>query len=133
MILTPMQEASKGEIFVKEVGEKALGTIIKFIYTGELELGENPDILDLAWAGTKYLLSGFIELLILRLQVMTEQFPGEMIADLLIAAHRHGAEDLRKIALDKIRGNREIFNEEGFRKGMKEADPSIMIDLVKDL
>ena len=94
-----MQEATKGEIFIKEIGEKTLGTVIHYIYTGELELGENPDILDLAWTGTKYLLPGFMELLTLRLQMRKEEFPGEMIADLLIAAHRHGARDLRKLAL----------------------------------
>ena len=127
-----MQEATNGEIFVKEVGEKALGTIIKFIYTGELELGENPDIVDLAWAGTKYLLGGFMELLTLRLQ-MRKELPGQMIADLLIAAHRHGCEDLRKLALDKIRADREIFNDPGFRKGMKKVPNGIMMDLFKDL
>merc|ERR1712036_193672 len=78
-ILTPMQEASKGEIFVKEVGEKALGTVIKYIYTGELELGENPDIVDLAWAGNKYLLGGFMDLLTLRVQMMKE-LPGQRIS-----------------------------------------------------
>ena len=62
-----------------------------------------------------------------------EEFPGEMIADLLIAAHRHGAENLRKIALDKIRADRKIIGEEEFREVMKEANPTIMMDLVKDL
>ena len=131
-ILTPMQEASLGEIFVEEIGERSLAAIITFIYTGELELGEDPDILELSWAGTKYLLPGFMELLALHLQMRKEELPGEMIADLLIAAHRHEAEDLRKIALGRIRADRKIFNDQGFRKGMKEADPSIMMDLMKD-
>ena len=132
-ILTPMQEANKGEIFVEEIGEKVLGTVINFIYTGELELGDNPDILELAWAGTKYLLSGFMENLALRLQMRKDEFSGKMIADLLIAAHRHESEDLRRIALGSIRADRKIFNDQGFRKGMKEADPTIMMDIVKDL
>ena len=68
-----------GEIFVREVGEQALGTIIKFIYTGELKLGENPDIVDLAWAGTKYLLPGFMDLLSLRLQMRKGEFSGEIL------------------------------------------------------
>ena len=131
-ILSPMQEAAKGEIFIKDVGEKTLDTIINFIYTGELELGENPDIVDLAWTGTKYLLSGFMELLTLRLQLRKEEFPGEMIADLLTAAHRHGAEDLRKLAMAKIRANKKIFDDPGFKKEM-EAHPSILIDIFKDL
>ena len=130
-ILTPMQEAARGEIFIKEIGEKALTSVIHYIYTGELELGENPDILDLAWAGTKYLLPGFMDLL--ALQVMKLDLSGEMIADLLIAAHRHEIEVLRRLALDKIRGDREIFNDPGFRKEMEEAPNAVMMDLFKDL
>ena len=34
-ILTPMQEALQSEIFVKDVGERAMASVIKFIYTGE--------------------------------------------------------------------------------------------------
>ena len=131
-ILTPMQEAMKGEIFVEEIGEKSLSILIKFIYTGELELGENPDILELTWSGTKYLLSGFMEILSVRIQTMMEELTGKMLADLLIAAHRHEAEDLRRIALAKIRGNKEIFSDKEFRKGM-EAYASILMDVVKDL
>ena len=133
MILTDMEEARKNEIFVEEIDEKSMATVIHFIYTGELELGENPDIQTLAWAGTKYLLPGFMDLLSLQVKGNLQGLSGEMIADLLITAHRHDSEYLRRIALDKIRGNREIFNDEGFRRGMKDTDPSIMIDLVKDL
>ena len=132
-ILTPMQEAKKGEIFIEEIGEKSLATLINFIYTGELELGENPDILELSLAGTKYILPGFMEVLAFSLQMRKEEFSGKMLADLLIAAHRHEAEDLRKIALDTIRSDKKIIGDEGFRKVMKEADPTIMMDIVKDL
>ena len=72
-----------------------------------------------------------MELLTLHLQ-MRKELPGQMIADLLIAAHRQGAEDLRKIAMDKIRVNREIFNDPGFRKEM-EVPNTIMMDLFKVL
>ena len=103
-------------------------------YTGELELGKDPDIQTLAWAGTKYLLPGFMDLLSLQVNgKLSGDLKGEMIADLLITAHRHESEDLWRIALDKIRGNREIFSDLGFRREMKEADPSIMMDLAKDL
>ena len=56
-----------------------------------------------------------------------------MIADILIAAQSHGAEDLWRIALDRIRAEREIVSDEGFRKVMEKADPSIIMDVVKDL
>lgn len=133
-ILTPMKEADKGEIFVEEIDKKTMATVINFIYTGELELGKDPDIQTLAWAGTKYLLPGFMDLLSLQASGnLNGDLKGEMIADLLITAHRHESEDLRMIALDKIRDNKEIFSDQGFRRMMKEADPSILMDLVKDL
>ena len=132
-ILTPMVESEKGEIYIQEIGEKALATIIRFIYTGELELGKDPDILELSEAGNKYLLPGFMDLLAVRLKRRKEDLSGGMIADLLIAAQRHEAEVLRKIALDKIRGNREIFNDPEFRKALDTAPNSILMDVFKDL
>ena len=44
-IFTPMVEAATGEIFVEDLGENTLATLIRYLYTGELELGEDPDIL----------------------------------------------------------------------------------------
>ena len=131
MILTDMEEASKGELFIEEIDEKTLATIIHFIYTGELELGEDPDIQTLAWAGAKYLLPGFMDLL--TVQVMKLDLNGEMVADLLISAHRHEVKELRQIALDKIRAKKDIFNDPGFRMAMKGSNPIILMDLMKDL
>ena len=73
------------------------------------------------------------EILALQIQMSKEELPGKMLADLLIAAHRHEAEGLRKIALDKIRADRKIIGDEVFRKGMKEADPTFLLDVMKDL
>ena len=63
-----MQEASKDEMLVKEVGEKGLSPVINFIYTGELELG------DLSWAGTDCTD-------LVNLQLMKFHLKGGMIAD----------------------------------------------------
>ena len=73
------------------------------------------------------------EILALQIQMSKEELPGKMLADLLIVAHRHEAEDLLKIALDKIRTDRKIIGDDGFRKAMKGADPAIMMNVVKDL
>ena len=134
-IFTPMVEAATGEIFVEDLGENTLATLIRYLYTGELELGEDPDIVELARGGDKYLLPGFMDLLTLCLQLRKEEFPGKMIAHLLIAAHRHGAGDLRKIALDRVKENREIFRDPGFRKEMEEVTDklTIILDVFKDL
>ena len=52
-----MVEAATGEIFVEDLGENTLATLIRYLYTGELELGEDPDIVELARGGDKYLLA----------------------------------------------------------------------------
>ena len=51
----------------------------------------------------------------------TEDVQSKYIAGMLIAADRHGSKDLKNLALDKIRADREIFNDEGFRRKMQEA------------
>ena len=63
-----MQEASKDEMLVKEVGEKGLSPVINFIYTRELELE------DLSWVGTDCTD-------LLNLQLMKFDLKGGMIAD----------------------------------------------------
>ena len=70
-----MQEDSKDEMLVKEVGEKGLSPVINFIYTGELELG------DLSWAGTDYTD-------LLNLQLMKFDLKGGMIASIYGAMGR---------------------------------------------
>ena len=130
-ILSDMREARKGEIYIEEIDEKILGSVINFIYTGELDLGEEPDIQMLAWAGDKYLLPGFMEHLCF--EVREEKPTGELLADILITAHLHDSKDMKDVALEKIKANRGLLKEEGFREVMKTADPIIMLDLVRDL
>ena len=58
---------------------------------------------------------------------------GETIADLLILAHKHGKEELRELAVERIKANREICKEEGFKERMEGAPATIWIDLLTDL
>ena len=134
-ILSDIMEANNGEIYVEEIDEKTLGSTINFIYRGELDLGEDPDVRLFAWAGDKYLLPGFMKLLGFKMR--QEKPTGELMAHLLMSADLHDAEDLRDVAVEKIKANRGLLKEEGFERVMKEKDPSvglnIMLDLVKDL
>ena len=134
-ILSDMKEAKKREIYVEEIDEKTLGSVINFIYTGELDLGEEPDVQMLAWAGNKYLLPRFMEVLCYELR--GEWSTGEMVADILISAHLYDSKDLKEVALGKIRRRRGLLKEAGFEKVMKEENSTrgrdIMLDLVKDL
>ena len=120
------------EIVIREIDPKTLSAMIHYLYTGDL-IEEALDVQMVAHAAAKYRIPGFMDLLCFRLQMRKEELPGEMIADLLVAAHRYEAEGLRKIALAKIRADRKIISDEGFRKVMMKADPVIMIDIVRDL
>ena len=126
-----MQEGRKGEIFIRDIDEKTLGFIIHFIYTGELELSEDYDLEMLVYAADKYNLPGIMNLLCNKM--WKENITAESIADLLICASRHDAQEMREVALDNIRTDRGICKEEGFKKKMKNIDSSILIDLLNDL
>ena len=91
---------------------------------------EASDVQKIITLADKYDLPGLVDLLCREME--SKKLDGVMIAELLITAHQHGSENLRRIALDKIRADREIFSEEGFRSLMKKADPTIMMDLLKE-
>ena len=56
-ILSDMEEAKKGEIFIPEIDEKTLSSVI---YTGQLEMSEDQNIQQMIYAGDKYDLPGFM-------------------------------------------------------------------------
>ena len=130
-ILSDMVEGRKGEMFVKDFDEKTLSTVIHFVYLSELEMTDDQDVQNLVLASDMHDLPGLRALLCLKMD--KKDLSGEILADLLISANRHGAKDLREVAYKKIRAKRELCKGEGFRKKMKRADQSIMIDLFNDL
>ena len=81
-----------------DMDEKTLATVIHFVYLSELKMSDDQDIQMLMVAADMYDLSGLRALLCTKLD--KKDLPGEIIADLLISAHRHGAEDLRELELD---------------------------------
>ena len=126
-----MEEARRGDIIIKDIDQKTLGTVIHYIYTGELEMAQDYDIQMLVHAVDKYDLPGMKQLLVNKMR--KEVLNGENIADLIISAYRHDVKELKDLALDMIKANREVFKDEGFRQLMKEADPNIMLDIVNEL
>ena len=130
-IFTDMEEAKRGEVFVQEIGEKVLGAIINFIYTGELS-GDNLDVQMVANMADKYDMPAFMDVLCFKMK--TEDIRREFIADLLISADRHDSKDLKNVALDKIRADREIINDKGFRKKLQNTEnKNILFDLFNEL
>ena len=126
-MLSDMEEGKKGEIFVPGIDEKTLGTIVKYVYTGQLEMAEDQDLQRMIRAADMYDLPRLITLVCN--QMREADMKGERIADLLISAYWHGKEELRELAMERIRANREICREEGFKKRMEGAPNSSLIDL----
>ena len=72
-----------------------------------------------AHATVKYEIPGFMDLLCFKMK--TKDVQSKYTAGMLIASDQHSSKDLKNLALDKIRADREIFNDEGFRRKMQEA------------
>ena len=131
MILTDMKEARKGEIYIEEVDEGNLASMINFIYTGDLA-GDNLDVQMVANLADKYDMPAFMDMLCFKMK--SEDIRSEFIADLLISADRHDSKDLKTVALDKIRADREIINDKGFRKKLQNTEnKNILFDLFNEL
>ena len=85
-----------------------------------------------ARAADKYDLKGFLELLCFKMKA--GKIKNEFIADMLIAADRHDSKELRAVAMDRLRANRDILNEKGFRQRMRKAGKmDLQFEIFKDL
>ena len=131
MLLSDMKEARKGEVYIEDVDEGTLAAMINFIYTGDLP-GDNLDVQMVANMADKYEMPAFMDMLCFKMK--SEDIRSEFIADLLIAADRHDSKDLKNVALDKIRTNKEIINDNGFRKKLQNAEnKNILFDLFNEI
>ena len=132
MILGRMKEAQKSEVFIEDLDAGTLARMISFIYTGDFDVGDNLDIQMVARAADKYDIKGLMDLLCFKMK--TDNIKNEFIADMLITADKHNSKELRTLALDKLRADRNIIKGAGFRQRMKEApNVDLLLDLVNDL
>ena len=76
-------------------------------------------------------LPGFLDIFYFKMK--KEDLSNETIADLLITAHRYGSEELKETAMIKLRADKNILSDDGFRAKMMSADQSLLLDLVKDI
>ena len=131
MIFTDMKEARKGEVYIEDVDEGTLASMINFIYTGELSV-DNLDIQMITNMADKYDMPALRDLICFKMK--SEDIPSEFIADLLISADRHDSQDLKNVALDKLRADRDIINDPGFRKKLQNAEnKNILFDIFNEL
>ena len=136
MILGQMKEAQKNEVFIEDIDAETLARMISFIYTGDFEVGEHFgehfDVQMVARAADKYEIKGLMELLCFKMKPF--KVKNEFIADMLITADRYNSKELRDVAMDKLRADKNIVNEKGFRERMAQAEnKDLVFDLFKDL
>ena len=133
MILGEMKEAQKNEVFIEDIDAETLSSMISFIYTGDFEVGDKTDVQMVARAADKYDINGFLELLCFKMKTISK-IKNECIADMFISAERHNSKKLRALAMDKLRADKNILKEDGFRKRMKKAEnKDLIFGLVHDL
>ena len=132
MILGKMTEARKNEVFIEDLDAETLSSMITFIYTGDFDVSDQTDVQMVARAADKYDIKGFLELLCFKMK--TGNIKNYFIADMLITADRHNSRELRAVALDKLRADRSIMKQDGFRQRMMMAEnKNLIFDLVNDL
>ena len=128
MLQGDMLEARKGEVIVTDVDSGAFAAMLHYVYTGELK--EGLDLNSMIYAADKYDLPGLKELLFLKMK--PEDVQDKFIPDLLILADKHQAGQLKDLAIEKIRANREILGDEEFKKKLANF-PHILFDLLQQL
>ena len=128
MMQGDMLEARKGEVIVTDVDPGTFAAMLHYVYTGELK--EGLDLNNMIYAADKYDLPGLKELLFLKMK--PEDVQDKFIPDLLILADKHQAGQLKELAIEKIRANREILGDEEFKKKLANF-PHILFDLLQQL
>ena len=106
--------------------------VVKYVYTGQLEMAKDQDLQRMIHAADMYDLPRLVTLVCKQMKEVVD-IKGETIADLLILAHKHGKEELRELAVERIKADRLVCQEEGFKERMEGAPAAIWIDLLKDL
>ena len=133
-MISGMEEGRKDEMVIPDIDEETLATLIKYVYTDKLEMTENQDLQKMINAAVNYDLPGLVTLICD--QMREKDLKGEKIADLLISAYKHGKKELKELAVERIKANRLICQEEGFKQRMEAvhgAAATMWIDLLKDL
>merc|ERR1712142_439544 len=116
-----MEEAAKGEAIIEDLNEDTLDSLITFIYTGDFQISPVIDVQNMVLAGEKYLMSEFTELFFYKLQ-HEDYIKPKMVADILLASHKHSKKKLKELAVEKIRANRSIVDDKDFRKTLIDGE-----------
>ena len=112
-------------IEIENTSPSIMDDIIKFIYTGQVIITKEK-MVDLVVAGQKFELSGLLGKC---LENFKNQTDFDNATEVLIMAEKHGLEDFKKAAMNKITFNRTLLlGDRGFRDQMLQH-PEILLQL----
>ena len=119
-----MIESTSGEIKISEFSYKSVYELLRYLYTGELNVG--PEIaLEVMKLSERYLLN---RPKILCEMIVMEAIDFENACDLLMEADRYGCEKLKKFCIEfVVKNDKEVVNTETFLSLPKE----IMVQIMK--
>ena len=92
MILGQMREAQQGEVFIEEIDEVTLQSMITYFYTGDFIFDQEKDIQMMTHVADKYNLDGFLELLCYKMKNV--KVKNSSVADILISADKYKSKQL---------------------------------------
>ena len=137
MLQANLEEAKTGvhNIDHPPIDDKCLEEMIHFIYTGRLS-GNYFDIRSLCFAADKYDIKGLLRAICTKLEV-GEVREGQLwygghdqVADMLIAGDLHNIEQLKKMAIQRIKINKDILLDKDFKAKMLQY-PSMLFELFR--
>ena len=124
-----MLEGGTKVIIIDETKPSIMDDIIKYIYTGVVRITRER-MVDLIIAGEKFQLPGLLSKCLVSFR---NQINFDNAADVLVMAEKHGLEDFKKAATNKIIYNRTmLIADESFRDKMVD-NPGVLLQLYDKL
>ena len=125
MFVQKWEEVTSMKLVMKDVEGSSVKAFLSFIYTDDVGPEEVNDA-ELIYLADKYKVPGLLELSFKRLPYMDDR----IVIDVLVAADRHGFQEIKKEALKKVGAQKDKFiNDEYFRAQMKKH-PDLLLDIM---
>eukprot|EP00092_Neocalanus_flemingeri_P019570 GFUD01021202.1.p1 GENE.GFUD01021202.1~~GFUD01021202.1.p1 ORF type:complete len:225 (-),score=73.58 GFUD01021202.1:135-809(-) len=124
-----MLEGGQKQVRIDGTKSSIMDDVIKYLYTGQVSITRDR-MVELVTAGDKFELPG---LLAKCLEIFRNQINFDNAIDILILADKHGLEDFKKAAINKITFNRTmLMADTSFRVKMME-NPAVLLQLYDKL
>ena len=127
MFLSNLKEVVEGEAVITDVNEETLQEVLHYLYTGKLS-GKDYGIQSLCYAADKYHLDTLTDLICQEIRKSVLQV-GE-VAEVFISAEMFGKEELFKVAMEKLRENKEMMDDSKFEE-MLTKRPKLLYKIMK--